>query len=135
MHFLRVVPQGTLCVVWWKEGLADGSLDVPEWAPAYALFHYSLAPLLPCSFTRPSFCAPISSHQPVAALTRRSLDQTTLSLSNVPVAALTRRSLDQTTLSLSNVVGPLEEVALHGHPISAIIPSVVGSNHVSVPHL
>ncbi|CAI7789180.1 unnamed protein product [Closterium sp. NIES-53] len=52
-----------------------------------------------------------------------------------PVAALTRRSLDQTTLSLSNVVGPLEEVALHGHPIAAIIPSVVGSNHALTCHI
>ncbi|CAI5511980.1 unnamed protein product [Closterium sp. Naga37s-1] len=52
-----------------------------------------------------------------------------------PVAVLTRRSLDQTTLSLSNVVGPLEEVALHGHPITAIIPSVVGSNHALTCHI
>ncbi|CAI5457729.1 unnamed protein product [Closterium sp. Yama58-4] len=52
-----------------------------------------------------------------------------------PVAALTRRSLDQTTLSLSNVVGPLEEVALHGHPISAILPSVYGSNHALTCHI
>ncbi|CAI5494139.1 unnamed protein product, partial [Closterium sp. Naga37s-1] len=52
-----------------------------------------------------------------------------------PVAVLTRRSLDQTTLSLSNVVGPLEEVALHGHPISAIIPSVYGSNHALTCHI
>ncbi|CAI5978473.1 unnamed protein product [Closterium sp. NIES-64] len=52
-----------------------------------------------------------------------------------PVAVLTRRSLDHTTLSLSNVVGPLEEVALHGHPISAIIPSVYGSNHALTCHI
>ncbi|GJP47324.1 hypothetical protein CLOM_g6534 [Closterium sp. NIES-68] len=51
------------------------------------------------------------------------------------VAALTRRGLDQTTLSLSNVVGPLEEVALHGHPIAAIIPSVYGSNHALTCHI
>ncbi|CAI5514083.1 unnamed protein product [Closterium sp. Naga37s-1] len=198
---------GTNSAVCFEEGLPDGSLDVPQWAPAHAargvqgLLDGSpdvperarlLMPLLGCKpvavLTRRSldettlslsnvlgpysaypFLSPLPgfptlnplflptathcslsqpvavltrrsldqttlslSSVPIAALTRRSLDQTTLSLSSVPVAALTRHSLDQTTLSLSNVVGPLEEVALHGHPIAAIIPSVVGSNHVSL---
>lgn len=46
-------------------------------------------------------------------------------------AALCYRVLRHTTISFSNIVGPDEEVAFYGHPLTYIAPSVFGHPQVS----
>ncbi|KAG6753669.1 hypothetical protein POTOM_041666 [Populus tomentosa] len=49
-------------------------------------------------------------------------------------AAIARRVISNTTLAFSNVVGPLEEISFHGHPVAFIAPSVYGSPHALTIH-
>ncbi|KAF8116826.1 hypothetical protein N665_0014s0088 [Sinapis alba] len=47
---------------------------------------------------------------------------------------LVRKVIHSTTLTFSNVVGPKEEIAFHGHPLSYIAPSVFGHPHALTVH-
>lgn len=49
-------------------------------------------------------------------------------------AAVTKRSIAQTSMSLSNVVGPGEAVTLAGIPVTSLTPTVVGTSQGLIMH-
>ncbi|CAH2079973.1 unnamed protein product [Thlaspi arvense] len=49
-------------------------------------------------------------------------------------AMLLHRFASNTTTSISNMIGPMEEISLHGHPIAYIAPSVYRHAHALTIH-
>jgi hypothetical protein len=50
-------------------------------------------------------------------------------------AAITHRILFNTTMAVSSLIGPLEEISFHGHPMAYLAPSVYGHPQVSHPNV